>query len=72
MNEAETRAEHIDPARKAAGWGVAKEGTQPVTNCHQLKLAAGDGKQRLPASKEGLKRSPVLLHRPRARMRQIA
>jgi len=22
-NEAETRAEHIDPALKAAGWGVA-------------------------------------------------
>ena len=24
MNEAETRAEHIDPALKAAGWGVTK------------------------------------------------
>ena len=23
MNEAETRAEYIDPALKAAGWGVA-------------------------------------------------
>ena len=23
MNEAETRAEHVDPALKAAGWGVA-------------------------------------------------
>ena len=23
MNEAETRAEHIDPALAAAGWGVA-------------------------------------------------
>ena len=22
MNEAETRAEHIDPALKAAGWGI--------------------------------------------------
>jgi type I restriction enzyme R subunit len=22
MNEAETRAEHVDPALKAAGWGV--------------------------------------------------
>ncbi len=22
MNEAETRAEHIDPALKAVGWGV--------------------------------------------------
>jgi len=27
MNEAETRAEHIDPALKAAGWGVV-EGIQ--------------------------------------------
>jgi type I restriction enzyme R subunit len=24
MNEAETRAEHIDAARKAAGWGVVE------------------------------------------------
>lgn len=24
MNEAETRAEHIDPALKAAGWGVVE------------------------------------------------
>jgi type I site-specific restriction endonuclease len=72
MNEAETRAEHIDPALKLAGWGVGKEGTQPVTNCHRLKMAAGDSKQRRTASKKGLKRSPMLLHRPRARMRQIA
>lgn len=26
MNEAETRAEHIDPALKAAGWGVVDGG----------------------------------------------
>lgn len=24
MNEAETRTEHIDPALKAAGWGVTE------------------------------------------------
>ena len=24
MNEAETRAEHIDPALKAAGWGAVE------------------------------------------------
>lgn len=24
MNEAETRAEHMDPALKAAGWGVVE------------------------------------------------
>ena len=27
MNEAETRAEHIDPALKAAGWGVVTGST---------------------------------------------
>ena len=27
MNEAETRAEHVDPALKAAGWGVV-DGSQ--------------------------------------------
>ena len=25
MNEAESRAEHLDPALKAAGWGVVEE-----------------------------------------------
>ncbi len=29
MNEAETRAEHIDPAMKAAGWGVV-EGSKVI------------------------------------------
>ena len=24
MNESETRAEHVDPALKAAGWGVVE------------------------------------------------
>ena len=24
MNEAETRAEHVDPALKAAGWGIVE------------------------------------------------
>ena len=28
MNEAETRAEHIDPALAAAGWGVVVEGSK--------------------------------------------
>ena len=41
MNEAETRAEHIDPALAAAGWGVV-EGSRvrreyPITR-HQLLL----------------------------------
>ena len=32
MNEAETRAEHIDPALKAAGWGVV-EGSRIRREC---------------------------------------
>ena len=38
MNEAETRAEYIDPALKAAGWGVV-EGSYLEANYRQ-KLAA--------------------------------
>lgn len=33
MNEAETRAEHIDPALKAAGWGVV-EGSKVLREFH--------------------------------------
>ena len=33
MNEAETRAERIDPALKAAGWGVV-EGTRILREYH--------------------------------------
>jgi len=33
MNEAETRAEHIDPALKAAGWGVV-EGSRMLREYH--------------------------------------
>ena len=36
MNEAETRAEHIDPALKAAGWGVV-EGSR-VLREHAITL----------------------------------
>ena len=32
MNEAETRAEHIDPGLKAAGWGVVEGGAFPVAS----------------------------------------
>lgn len=57
MNEAETRAEHIDPALKAAGWGVVEgsrircEATQRLASLYERKLAA----------LEALKKS--LLHR---------
>src|SRR6202140_3152500 len=33
MNEAETRAEHIDPALKAAGWGIV-EGSRILREYH--------------------------------------
>lgn len=41
MNEAETRAEHIDPALKAAGWGVV-EGTK-VLREHPITLGRLEG-----------------------------
>lgn len=37
MNESETRAEHIDPALKAAGWSVVEGQDDPmlsVTSFH--------------------------------------
>ena len=45
MNEAETRAEHIDPALKAAGWGVV-EGSR-VLREHGITLGRlqGGGKR---------------------------
>jgi type I restriction enzyme R subunit len=41
LNEAETRAEHIDPALKAAGWGVV-EGTK-VLREHPITLGRLEG-----------------------------
>jgi hypothetical protein len=41
MNEAETRAEHIDPAHKAAGWGVV-EGSR-VLREHGITLGRLQG-----------------------------
>jgi len=41
VNEAETRAEHIDPALKAAGWGVA-EGSR-VLREHGITLGRLQG-----------------------------
>ena len=38
MNEAETRAEHIDPALAAAGWGVV-EGSRITREFRDIKLA---------------------------------
>src|SRR5437763_11146334 len=45
MNEAETRAEHIDPALKAAGWGVI-EGSK-ILREHRITLGRieGNGKR---------------------------
>ncbi len=36
MNEAETRAEHIDPALKTAGWGVV-EGSRAEMGDQKMK-----------------------------------
>jgi hypothetical protein len=46
MNEAETRAEHIDPALKAAGWGVV-EGSRILREhgITQGRLQGGGGKR---------------------------
>src|SRR5690348_9514323 len=41
MNEAETRAEHIDPALKAAGWGVV-EGSR-IRREYQITLGRIEG-----------------------------
>ena len=48
MNEAETRAEHIDPALKAAGWGV-DEGSRILREYHiTLGRIEGHGKRAKP------------------------
>ena len=39
MNEAETHAEHIDPALKAAGWGVV-EGSRVLQQAFTGQLSA--------------------------------
>lgn len=49
MNEAETRAEHIDPALRAAGWGVVEE--SKVLREHPItlgRLEGGRGKRGKP------------------------
>lgn len=49
MNEAETRAEHIDPALKAAGWGVV-EGSRILREyCITLGRIKGHGKRGKPS-----------------------
>ena len=50
MNEAETGAEHIDPALKAAGWGVvdgSKILREHSTNAYTLKISANAAVRRL-------------------------
>ena len=55
MNEAETRAEHIDPALKAAGWGVV-EGSRVLREYSitlgRLQGGGGKGGQSLRAKAE--------------------
>jgi type I restriction enzyme R subunit len=59
MNEAETRAEHIDPALKAAGWGVV-EGSRVRREVITLGRIQGGGKR----GKQDIA-DYVLLHRNR-------
>ena len=47
MNEAETRAEHVDPALKAAGWGVV-EGSKVRREVITLGRIQGGGKRGKP------------------------
>jgi hypothetical protein len=49
---------------------LAKEGSQLVTNCYQLKMAAGDGKQRLTdvANAESLLRLVQSVPSPKAEL----
>ena len=48
MNESETRAEHIDPALKAAGWGVV-DGSRILREYHiTLGRIEGHGKRAKP------------------------
>ncbi len=46
MNEAETRAEHIAPALKAAGWGVVDGSKGPARGDRQAPVLnhLGDGR----------------------------
>src|ERR1700679_4050642 len=48
MNEAETRAEHIDPALKAAGWGVVEGSRVRREYCITLGRLEGHGKRAKP------------------------
>jgi type I restriction enzyme R subunit len=50
MNEAETRAEHIDPALKAAGWGVV-DGSR-VLREHGITLGRLQGRRQGAAQAE--------------------
>src|SRR6185436_6402063 len=48
MNEAETRAEHIDPALKAAGWGVVEGSRIRREYCIAPGRIEGHGKRGKP------------------------
>ncbi len=60
MNEAETRAEHIDPALKAAGWGVV-EGSR-ISREHPITPGRIEG---LGRRGKGLTADYVLIYRNR-------
>ena len=58
MNEAETRAEHIDPALKAASWGVVAG--RKILREHLITLGRIEGHGRL-ASPHRRQRNPSVI-----------
>ena len=60
MNEADTRAEHIDPALKAAGWGVVEN--SKILRNHTITPGPIEGKSR---RGKGLEADYVLVYRNR-------
>ncbi len=60
MNEAETRAEHIDPALAAAGWGVVEESR--ILREHKITEGALKGATNA-GRRQGLTADYILVHR---------
>ena len=88
MNEAETRAEHIDPALRAAGWGVVEgsrihreyEITKVEMQRQQQAAAAAEAARRqaavprapAPVAAPPPPRAPVQVPPPQARPNPVA
>ena len=68
MNEAETRAEYIDPKLTAAGWGVV-EGSRVLREYHinDGKIQAGGRAKQLPTTSLFIRTEKLLLSRQKVR-----